>query len=129
MKYLLSILVLFSGLSFADDSKFETYNTFLICDTSYIFSPSIEERLLFGFKDNSSYSKASMFYYSPSLELQEAYNVSVVVFPPIIQFSEDLTGRYAGYTREYMLDERTLNMSNGRKCKKISKEEFIEATK
>ena len=137
MKYLLSILVLFSGLSFADDTKngkgslrflqsldleTETYNTFLTCDTSYLFYPSIEERWLIVF-NNPPDKTGSIFYYSPTLELAEA-ETTLMVFATIILFSVDYPiPEIEGVT----LNRTTLELSNDMQCKKVSKEEYIDA--
>ena len=137
MKYLLSFLVLFSGLSFADATKngkgslrylqslnteTETYNTFLICDTSYLFYPSIEERWLFVFNEPSDLT-GSIFYYSPTLELEEA------ALPPLFYSTDILFAiRYKdNLTESYRLNRTTLKLDNDMQCKKVSKEEYINA--
>ena len=150
MKYLLSIFILFSGLSFADappevlnqefhlnkknmdkgslrflqslDIETKTYNTFLTCDTSYLFYPSIEERWLIVFNEPTDLT-GLLFYYSPILELEEV-EVTVVFYSTDIL----LTAEYTSYlTESYRLNRTTLKLDNDKQCKKVSKEEYIDA--
>ena len=148
MKYLLSILVLFSGLSFSDappevskekildienleslrfiqelNMETQTYNTFLTCDTSYLFYPSIEERWLIVF-NNPSDKTGRILYYSPILELQEA-KMDVMVFTTDILFTVDYPMNPE--IESVTLNRTTLELSNDRQCKKVSKKEYIEA--
>ena len=44
MKYFLSILILFSGLSFT--SKYSDEDIFLYCDAPYYFNPDISKRIM-----------------------------------------------------------------------------------
>ena len=47
MKYLLSVLVLFSGLTFSENN-----DTHLICDTDYRVYPDLDYRIIFRFTDD-----------------------------------------------------------------------------
>ncbi|MFL2747410.1 MAG: hypothetical protein ACJ0HU_03440 [Gammaproteobacteria bacterium] len=147
MKYLLSILILFSGLSFSDappevskekilynenleslrflqslNTETETYNTFLTCDTSYLFYPSIEERWLIVFNDPPD-ETGLLFYYSPILELAEA-ETTLMVFTTDILFKANYSIPKIGTVT---LNRTTLELSNDMQCKKVSKEEYIDA--
>ena len=147
MKYLLSILVLFSGLSFADDTKngkgslrylqslnteTETYNTYLTCDTSYLFYPSIEDRFLFAFNgtsnkkvpwDNYSKKTGSIFYYSLGLVVEEV-DMTVVFYSTDLLFTINYT---TDLTESYRLNRTTLKLDNDMQCTKVSKKEYIDA--
>ena len=139
MKYVLSLLILFSGLSFADDTKngkgslrflqsldleTETYNTFLTCDTSYLFYPSLEKRWLIVFNSPPSEDfTGSIFYYSPILELAEA-DTTLMVFTSDILFTVDYP---IPEIESVTLNRTTLELSNDMQCKKVSKEEYIDA--
>tara|TARA_X000000950_G_scaffold287296_1_gene399047 strand:- start:239 stop:643 length:405 start_codon:yes stop_codon:yes gene_type:complete len=116
MKYLLSILILFSGFSFADNqAKKKIYSNYLICDEPYIFYPSLEERWLIGFDDESG----SFFSYSDKyLELGSA-TTSVLFLQKEIKFE-------FGIGPDLILDRRTLKLSLGRQCKKVSENEFFK---
>ena len=116
MKYLLSILILFSSFSSADNqAKKKIYSNYLICDEPYIFYPSLEERWLIGFDDESG----SVFRYSETyLELSSA-TISVLFGETEITFGFDIGP-------DYFLDRTTLRLRPGRECKKVSENEFIK---
>ena len=76
MKYLLSILVLFWGLSFADK--------YLVCDAPYSFYPDLEKQQLI--KIYASDTKADIFSYSAS-DLEFSWKIYfIAAFPTHYNF-------------------------------------------
>jgi len=120
MKYLLSILVLFSGLSFADEhTKKKTYDNYLICDEPYLFYPSLEERWLLGFNTDES-EKLGFFADYDDYELK--VNVSAL--------SANVTVKgimfFKNKKEVFFLDRTTLKTKRGKQCKKVSENEFYK---
>ena len=69
MKYLLSILILFSGLSFS--------SIYLICDKPYTFYPDLKERILLDLKDSSVV--ISRIFFDLNTEL-DTYSVNIDLY-------------------------------------------------
>ena len=117
MKCLLSILVLFSGLSFADEQREPFFDNYLICDEPYIFYPSLVERWLIQF-DDEKYTEGYINAYSDKyLELGE-YKVSVFIGEKEISFDY-------GIGKDVILNRTSMKLNDGKQCKKVPENEYI----
>ena len=65
MKYLLSILILFSGLSFS--------STYLICDEPYYFYPDQSKRIIIDFYDDKNFRQYWISNYDKLTVVEEVY--------------------------------------------------------
>ena len=133
MKYLLSILILFSGLSFS--------TSYLICDEPYTFYPDKEKRKLLEIGDSSmlvSYLVDSLDgFITTNLETYTYEGEEFLKDTYSIYWYKDKFGRYDHYWR---IDRETLVIHNKfdpkdekdsekPKCKVVLNSEFSEAKK
>ena len=108
MKYLLSLLILFSSLSF---SKLWTY---MICDLPYTFYADKNERILIDF-DSTKVKMESLSY--------SGFNIINRVYDDLTESNTHYYWNGSGWS----LNRTTLMLNDSRKCKEVELEEFTEA--
>ena len=113
MKYLISILILFSSLSYS--------SIYFICEEPHIFYPELKERLLIEIyppKHMYSEGAARMRYLS-----DDAIILSEKVY-------DDLTSNdreYSWLNSRYKLNRTTGLLNNNRECQTVKKLQYLKA--
>lgn len=143
MKYLLSILILFSGLSFAITKEYaeafmeeiakknqkakEILNSYnekdilLICDSPFIFYPDLKARKLFNI--STSIDEGLVTFYEPTQF--GSFHLDIIFYP---KFEVDKVTLEFSYFFNYVIDRTTLEVENSSiKCKKVDKTKYKKA--
>ena len=91
MKYLLSILILFSGLSFT--SKYSDEDIFLYCDAPYYFNPDLSRRIMM--RINLENKVVQLSYYEPARPHEgiRTYENELFVFDSTYDFASGILDR------------------------------------
>ena len=111
MKYLLSILILFSGLSFSENAKY------LICDEPYTLYPELKERHLVNISEELR--MVSMWYLmNDGLKFEEFLFVD-------LKIPNNVYYEWAGFG--WQLNRVTGILNDKHECKKVSLEAHVKA--
>ena len=128
MKYLLSILILFSGLSFSISKeelrdRYEKVNeedTLLVCDTSQT-NPDLKLRILFTISEKSDWVNLEMFNDNDVYQLANIFKMKETTREFEI---------FIGTAVNILIDRFTLEMEYGRskhQCRKVDRFSYLIA--
>jgi len=120
MKYLLSILVLFSGLSFAESDSAEY--KYLICDEPYYFYPDLSKRKIIDMTIKG-------FLYKSEIEIRSIapLKLSVVKFEHQLFIYDETKYQWKSFNQETQVIDRMTGKYGDLQCKSVDGYDSDEA--